>query len=386
MKNDTRPTSPDASYINGKAYNGKYPERAAQQMRKNPAAKSAPRPASPANQRSANRTGADGARRSSESAIRRSSQQSASHHSSSHRSSHSSSRRKKRAIKKFFKDFAPTIIAVVGAVILVSVIVIISMRGNGEDETYDPGQSNVIDVPDYRSSGGILEFDEGDAKNSIVFPATSKYFEDGRPDVVLKHDEDGRLTGATYYLYLDNGSSAGEKEYDPNGMLVTEKLNTASEKGCVSTVVTVKRDKNNVYNGYVVDETDEAGVAKKQTEYTLTGVVDHYSYLEYGADGRLSKETVYSPYDMVTGYYEYLYDEAGNVSEKLQYDANYAPMGKTAWEYDAAGRVVKESFFIKDVCRSYNEYGYKEDGSYVMTSYTLIDEGTMTYEKKVYGG
>ena len=89
---------------------------------------------------------------------------------------------------------------------------------------------------------------------------------------------------------------------------------------------------------------------------------------------------------MVTGYYEYLYDEAGNVSEKLQYDANYAPMGKTAWEYDAAGRVVKESFFIKDVCRSYNEYGYKEDGSYVMTSYTLIDEGTMTYEKKVYGG
>ena len=214
-------------------------------------------------------------------------------------------------------------------------------------------------------------------------PQRACHCDDGKPDISVMRDDEGNLTGAVYYQYSDDGTPIVEKEYDAKGMLSTKTVYAAVERGCVKSVFTIKREDNDVYNGYILDEIDDSGQAKKETEYTVTGVVDHYSYLEYNEKGQVSRETVYSPYDVITGYYDHLYDVEGRESELLQYDANNVPMGKTTWEYDELDRIVKESYFMKEVCRAYNEYEYREDGSYIMTAYTLIDETTMTYDKKV---
>ena len=380
MKNDTRSNAPDASYVNGKAYAGRAPEQRKVQKRTAPVAKEARRASDKTAERISEQhtSRAENTYRSSESA----------HHSSSHHHSHGSYRRKKNsALKRFFKNYGATAIALVGVVIIVAVIVVLSLK-NKESATGENGQEQGQDtyVPsnsDYTIASDLAELTDAEAKNPATLPVSSKYFEDGKPDVVIKRDENGAVTGAVYYSYLEGGALISEKEYDSNGLLMTKTVYVASEAGCNKSVFTVNRGKSSAFEGYTLDEIDPAGIAKKRTEYTLTGVVDHYSYLEYNDKGQLSRETVYSAFDMLTMYYEYLYDAEGRKIEQLQYDANYSPEGKYTWEYDELGRVTKDSYFIGEVCRGYNEYKYRDDGSYSMTAYTLIDEATMTYDKKV---
>ena len=89
---------------------------------------------------------------------------------------------------------------------------------------------------------------------------------------------------------------------------------------------------------------------------------------------------------MMSNRSEYTYDENDKVTELHQFDANDMPTASTYWEYDEAGRVIKESYYLKNTCRSFNEYVYNDDGSYTMTANTLIDEAKMIYDKKVFKG
>ncbi len=372
MKNESRSTAPDASYVNGKAYSGRMPERSRQQK------KSAP-PVTAARQKD---TGSSSTRKARPDDVNER-EQSVHHSSSHHSSSHRSHRKKKSAVKKFIRNYGPTVIALIGAMILAAVIIIISVTNKTDTEEQIAQDTDYEPVPqDYTGTEDYITLTDEEAKTVLSLPITSKYFEGGKPDVSILRDENGAMTAAVFYEYLADGSVIVEKEYTPKGLLDKKTVYDAEETGCVKSVFTVKRE-GSAFDGYILDEMDEAGVVKKQTEYTLTGVIDHYNYIDCNDKGQVIKETVYSAYDVIIRYDEYLYDEAGRKAEQLQYDPNYVPIGKTTWEYDESGRVVKESYFIKEVCRSYNEYEYKEDGSYIKTTYVLVDEATMTYEKRI---
>lgn len=279
------------------------------------------------------------------------------------------------------KNYGPTIAAVVGIVVLAAAVILITSLGNKKDEeestAYVPPTDSIVLDSD------LVTLDASEVDGKVSIPTSSVYGEDGKAYVVLKRDGDGNVSGAVYSEYLDNGTLICEREYDAYGFLLTKTVFTASEKNCVKSVFTTKTDKNGVYDGHVLEEIDADGVTLKRTEYTVTGVVDNYTYPEYDEEGRVKKESVYSAYGVITGYNEYLYDDRDRVTDKYQYDQNYIAIYRTSWEYDDSDRVIKESFYIKDLCRSYNEYEYRENGTYKMTTYNLTDERTMTYDKKV---
>ena len=280
------------------------------------------------------------------------------------------------------KNYGLTVGALVVALIVLAIVIIVNAGKSREaekiqNETYIPPTNNVTINSDY------LDLSDAEAKGTVVIPNSSKYYEDGKPDITVERNEDGNISGAVYYEYLEDGSPIAEKRYSGRGSLISKTVFAAEEKGCVKSVYTMKTDKNGVYDGHILEELNEDGVVVKLKEFTVTGVVDHYSYFEYNENGQAIKETEYSPYDVVLAYYEYHYDGFGRKVEAFQYDANHNPFARTAFDYDEEDRITRESYYLNDVCRSYNEYEYREDGAYRMTAYTLVDEKTMTYDKKI---
>ncbi len=388
MNNDPKSAKPNASYINGRAYDGKTP------LKQKPAS----RPASALRdgtgraheQKSASH--ADPARRTPASSERahsethrtgthsgHSSSGGSSHRSSSH---HRSRSKKKKVVKNVLKNYGLTAAAIVGVIVIIAVIVIFSSGGG----KYQEGEVHETQTSNYDNlviDSDLVELTDEEAKSAVVLPASSRYFEDGRPDIVIERDAAGALIGAKYYGYLEDGKQISEKAYGPSGKLEGKTVYTSTENGCVKSVFTINADKNGAYEGYTLDDVDAEGVIKKSTVYTYTGVVDHYTYFEYNEKGLVNRETVYSAYNIITAFNEYLYDDAGRKTDMFMYDANNVPTARTSWEYDELDRVVKESYFLKDVCRTYSEFEYREDGSYIMTNYTLVDENTMTYDKKI---
>ncbi|MBQ7714420.1 MAG: hypothetical protein IJT70_00965 [Clostridia bacterium] len=384
MKNKKNSSAPDAVYVNGKLTNGKNGIDGKTEDAKRIVQKRIEKQAVEHKEVHAEkRVTASRAERRDPSDIDSENYTRRTHSSSGSR------RKKKSRFSRFFKAFAPTLgaLAVVAALII---FVVLSDSGNSPSEGGAQPQANQPYAPaaDFidLDEDEELKLDKAEINLKYVIPTSNVYNEDGQPLVALNRNETGDISDVVFYKYRSNGEPVSEKNYSPEGELLSKTVYDADEDGCVKSVFSTRKNSKGNYSGSILEECDESGLVKKKTQFTATGVIDSYSYPEYNSKGLIIAETEYSAYGMMSNRSEYTYDENDKVTELHQFDANDMPTASTYWEYDEAGRVIKESYYLKNTCRSFNEYVYNDDGSYTMTANTLIDEAKMIYDKKVFKG
>ena len=126
VKNESKSTAPDASYINGKPYSGRMPERDAKRQKKPaPQASGGRRPASKEYAGAGGRADAAAGRSGAESRSPESVREESSHHHSSHGSHR---RKKESSFGKFLKSYGLTVAALIGVAIIAAVLIVTNTK------------------------------------------------------------------------------------------------------------------------------------------------------------------------------------------------------------------------------------------------------------------
>ncbi len=287
-----------------------------------------------------------------------------------------------------FSDFSSTAILTTLSVIVLAAAVLFAMfchkqyMQNVRDniaENYDSMLSASNDDETSDDSNTAEEFmtiEESDFDKEIEIPPSSIRDSKGNYLIEVLKDPDGAIVGANYSIY-ENDKLKYEKKYSEKSLLssITEYL----KKG--KRLYEVVLDARGNFNGYSVTEyNDDVSISKKSI-FAYGGALSEYFIYNYGENGALDRIDNYSSFDVLVNYTLYEYDEFGNNTSRLCYNASDALEYQEICTYDEYNRLIKEEMIMRNVCKSYSEYIYDENGDVEEHNYYLVDEYEMVYKE-----
>lgn len=292
-------------------------------------------------------------------------------------------------VKSFeFSGFPTTVVLTVVSVIVLAAAVALAMfyhkryMQNVRNDIYsnleasNSTESNEDATENNESDSEFMTVEESDFDKEIEIPPSSIKDNKGNYLIEVLKNSNGSIAGAVYNTY-DEGKIKLEKRYNEKSLLssITEYIKNGKR------LYEVVLDARGNFNGYSVSEYDTDSVLTKKSVFAYSGTLSEYYIYGYGENGKLERVDNFSSSDESIGYVIYEYDGYGNNTARLCYDSNDELEYRENCTYDEYNRLTKEETVVRNVCKSYTEYIYAENGEAEVHNYYLVDEYEMIYKE-----
>ncbi len=243
-------------------------------------------------------------------------------------------------------------------------------------EASNSSESNEEVTENDESDDEFMTVEESDFDKEIEIPPSSIKDNKGNYLVEVLKNSDGSIVGAVYNTY-DGEKIKLEKRYNEKSLLssITEYIKNGKR------LYEVVLDAGGNFNGYSISEYNVDSVLTKKSVFAYGGTLSEYFIYGYGESGTLERVDNYSSDDILISYVIYEYDGYGNNTARLSYDSNDKLEYRVNCTYDEYNRLTREETVVRNVCKSYTEYFYAENGEAEVHSYYLVDEYEMIYKE-----